>query len=176
MPTCPNDYDREDFSANADDDDADDDDGDDDENAEVDYSDNEMSDLCGAVYETSAHCHKNFKSFKKGQLSKRQWEEMQLSCSFIDSIIMGNYDKYGYVNLKANWAPWNNENPVWARDNNMYASSTQQNMNISNVSPLQFFFLIFSVLACAILGVWLKTLHTSLFKKEERVRHIARSA
>ena len=37
---------------------------------------------------------------------------------------------------------------------------------VSDVSPLQVFFLIFSILAYCILAAWSKTLHTSLTKKE----------
>ena len=123
-----------------------------------------MSELCEMVYETSAHCNKNFKSFRKGQLSARQWKEMQLSCSFIDSIEMGNYDEFGYVNLKENWNYRNPENqPEWVRDNK-YANEFDQVSR--DVSPLQVFFLIFSILACVILAAWSKSLHSSLTKKE----------
>ncbi len=129
------------------------------EQEEVDYSDNNMGQLCEKVYETSAHCHKNYRSFRKGQLSARQWEEMKLSCSFIDSIVMGNYDEMGYVNLNIN-----GDTPEWLRDN-MYASNMYNNV-VSDVSPLQVFLLVFALLACAILAVWSKTLHSSLTKRE----------
>ena len=37
---------------------------------------------------------------------------------------------------------------------------------VTNVSPLQIFFLVFSILACIILAVWSKSLHSSLTKRE----------
>lgn len=82
---------------------------------------------------------------------------MMLSCSFIDSIAMDNYDEFGYVNLK------NDGNGIWLRDNKY--GSDMSNI-VSDVSPLQVFFLIFTILACIILAIWSKTLHSSLTKKE----------
>ena len=123
-----------------------------------------MSDVCQQVYDTSAHCHRHYKSFSKKDLSKLQYQEQQLACGFIDSVVMGNYDEMGYVNLKSNWNYQNeNNDPEWVRDN-MSAASMMQSARV--VSPLQIFFLIFSILACGTLVVWSKTLHTSLTKKE----------
>lgn len=115
-----------------------------------------MGELCGRMYENSARCHQNYKSFRKGLLSAEQWNVMQLSCSYIDSIESGNYDEFGYSNN------WNYENqPEWVRDNKLAQSAGKA---VSRVSPLQVFFLLFSILACSILAVWSKTLHTSLVK------------
>ena len=132
---------------------------DDDEEQEVNYGDNDMGQLCSKVYETSAHCHRNYRSFRKGQLTERQWDEMKLSCSFIDSIVMGNYDEMGYVNLNSNGTT-----PEWLRDNK-YAQDMYNNV-VSDVSALQVFLLVFALLACAILAMWSKTLHSSLTKRE----------
>jgi len=121
-----------------------------------------MSNLCQQLYETSAHCHRRYSSFSKKNLSKLQYQEEQLNCDFIDSVVVGNYDEMGYVNLKSDWNYRNpNNDPEWVRDN-MNAAQFMQSAR--TVSPLQIFFLIFSILACGILTVWSKTLHTSLTK------------
>lgn len=86
---------------------------------------------------------------------------MQLSCAYIESIVMGNYDEMGYVNLQNNWD--GESTPQWVHDN-MYANEFSH--AVTDVSPLQVFFLLFTILACIILAVWSKTLHSSLTKKE----------
>lgn len=137
-----------------------DDDANDDQDAEADNG--EMSEICETVYESSARCDKNYRSFRQGRLGQEQWKEMQLSCAFIDSVVMGNYDEMGYVNLKNNWN-FQLDTPEWARDN-QYAQ--QYGHVVTDVSPLQVFFLVFTILACTILAVWSKTLHSSLIKNK----------
>jgi len=124
------------------------------------YNNGGMTGLCQQLYDDSAHCERNYKTFDKSHLTDEQWENMQLSCDYIESVVMGNYDEMGYVNLQWTWGLWGNNkqgNNIYASD---YASVT------TNVSPLQVFFLAFTILACGILAVWSKTLHTSLTKNE----------
>ena len=134
---------------------------DDDDNAETEYGDDEMSELCAMVYESSAHCHKNYADVSTSSLTKSQMKEMQLSCSFIDSVIMGNYDEMGYVNLKNNWNYDSETSPEWLRDVNQYRAA------VTDVSPLQIVFLVMSIIACVTLATWSKSLHTSLTRKDE---------
>jgi hypothetical protein len=56
----------------------------------VDYTDSEMGGLCETLYESSAHCNKKYATFNREDLSERDWKLMQLSCSYIDSIVLGN--------------------------------------------------------------------------------------
>ena len=123
----------------------------------------EMSGICTAVYESSAHCHKNFANFQRGSMTAVEWKQMQLSCDFIDSISSDTYDEMGYVNLKDTWDVTSEDNPEWLRDSK-YA---QDHIDvITNVSPLQALSLAFSILACVLLAVWAKTLQRSLAKKQ----------
>lgn len=135
------------------------------EQEDVDYSIDTISEVCKVMLESSARCHKHYDSFRKGSLSTEQWQEMQLSCDYIESIASNNYDEMGYVNLKSNWNSTNDdEKTEWARDNK-YVS--EYGGAVSDVSPLQVFFLVFAILACIILAVWSKTLHSSLVKKDQ---------
>ncbi|KAL9181258.1 hypothetical protein ACHAXT_010063 [Thalassiosira profunda] len=139
--------------------------GDDDANngdeEEADADEGEISELCQAVYESSARCDRHFRSFSRGDLSQEQWKEMQLSCAFIESIDIGNYDELGYVNLKHYWNFQGENAPEWARDNMQLQEAGQ---SVADVSPLQIFGLVFAILACIVLASWSKTLHTSLRK------------
>lgn len=128
-----------------------------------------MSELCQQVYDTSAHCHRHYRSFSKQNLSKIQNAESLLTCDFIDNVVMGNYDELGFVNLKSSWNYRNqNNDPEWVRDN---INAAQLMESARAVSPLQIFFLIFSILACSILAAWSKTLHSSLTKNEPWAPH-----
>ncbi|KAL3816101.1 hypothetical protein ACHAXA_004526 [Cyclostephanos tholiformis] len=127
----------------------------------ADTGDGEMGTLCTTLYESSAHCHKNFANFDRDNISERAWRQMQLSCSYIDSVILGNYDEMGYVNLQKNWI-YNSENaPQWLRTTEPLANS------VARVSPLQYVLLICSILAFVGLAAWSKSLHSSLVKREE---------
>ncbi len=127
---------------------------------EVDYTENEMSVLCEILYDSSARCHKKFATFSRDGLSKRDWKQMQLSCSYIDSVVLGNYDEMGYVNLQKNWIYTSESAPEWLRSTEPLAYS------VGRVSLLQYFFLICSILAFVGLAAWSKSLHSSLVKKE----------
>jgi len=125
-----------------------------------------MSELCQQLYKSSAHCERNYQTFNKKYLTDAQWKNVQLSCSYMDSIVMGNYDEMGYVNFKWRWGFWGNnnyKNKEGADGNTLNAATYAATSR--RVSALQVFFLVFTCLSCAILGVWAKTLHTSLRKK-----------
>lgn len=132
----------------------------------------DTTDLCAVVYDTSAHCDKNFELFSRGNLNDTEWKEMQLSCSFIDSIGSHNYNETGFVkfvNLQNKWWPFNmGHGSRWTENN--YAPQSMHEV-ASDTSLLQVFFLIFSILACIILAVWAKTLHASLLKKRPWSTH-----
>jgi len=148
-------YQDDDFSSeyNNDDDDGDDGNG------------GAMSVLCQQLYESSAHCERHYKTYNKKYHTYAQKQNEQLSCSYMDSIVMGNYDEMGYVNIKWKWGLWGN-NTYWEKrgdGNTLNASSYAATSR--RVSALQVLFLVFTCLSCAILGVWAKTLHSSLTKE-----------
>lgn len=119
-----------------------------------------MGELCATLYTSSAHCHTNYADFTRGTLSEREWKEMQLSCSYIDSVVLGNYDEMGYINLQKNWISTSESTPQWLRTTAPLVNS------VARVSLLQYFFLICSILAFIGLAAWSKSLHSSLVKKE----------
>lgn len=121
----------------------------------------EMGELCTTLYESSAHCHKKFANFERDNISERAWKQMQLSCNFIDSVILGNYDEMGYVNLQKSWVYDSENTPQWLRTTEPLANS------ITRVSPLQYALLICSILAFVGLAAWSKSLHSSILKGEE---------
>ena len=82
-----------------------------------------------------------------------------LTCDFIDSVVMGNYNEMGFVNLDK--YDIQKQGQGWA-GNNMRAQQVQQ--GLSEVTPFQIFGLIMSILAVVLLGVWSATLHKSLTK------------
>ena len=118
-----------------------------------------MGEVCQALYESSARCHQ-YAKFNANVLGQQDLQDMQLSCSYIESVKSGNYDEMGYVNLKANWNYNEALTPEWIRTNPFVEA-------VARVSPLQIFFLIFSVSAFIGLATYSKRLHTSLVKREE---------
>ncbi len=73
---------------------------------------------------------------------------------------MGKYDTSGNVIMDANRLY--NDNGAQGINGNLFVQEYGQ--GIVEVSPLQIFFLVLSILACVILAAWSSTLHKSLTK------------
>ena len=84
-----------------------------------------------------------------------------LTCDFIDSVVMGNFNEMGYVNLGDDYTI-EKDSEGWLSDN-MYAQ--QYGHYVSEVTPIQIFGLLMSVLAVVVLGAWSASLHKSLTKR-----------
>jgi len=81
-----------------------------------------------------------------------------LTCDFIDSIVMGNYNEMGEIDMGNTYAE---RQSGWFA-NNLYAQRYGE--SVSKVSPLQVFGLVASIAAVCTLAMWSMTLHKSLTK------------
>ena len=75
---------------------------------------------------------------------------MQLSCDFINSVVVGNYDEMGFVNLNENGSRHNSER--------------QGKSFVQEVTPVQVFGLCASLALCGVLAGWSYALNRSLQK------------
>jgi len=131
------------------------------------YDDSEINELCENVYEVSARCDKHYRSYSNRSRQSQYAEAVaqeDLTCDFIDSVVMGNYNEMGFVNLDENYQVegQGQRESSWMA-NNMYAE--EYGHYITEVTPMQVFGLLASMLAVGILAVWSMTLHKSLTKK-----------
>lgn len=112
--------------------------------------DDEVNDLCLNLYMASARCDKHFRSYSsQGRNSKiaNYYSRMDLSCDFIESVVMGNYDEMGFLVLE-------NSTEVASSSNFLTSAASTYNNFTQQVTPLQIFGLCASILACAIFSVW----------------------
>mmetsp|Transcript_11153 Transcript_11153/g.23711 ORF Transcript_11153/g.23711 Transcript_11153/m.23711 type:complete len:703 (+) Transcript_11153:199-2307(+) len=130
----------------------DDDDNDDDSNT----GNGEINELCENIYMVTARCDKHYRSYSS-KINRAQYAEAvaqeDLTCDFIDSIVMGNYNEMGEVDMVRN-----QRQNGWTANN----SYKQQKGHFAEVSPLQIFGLIASIAAVCIFAMWSMTLHKSL--------------
>ena len=75
------------------------------------------------------------------------YSRMDLSCDFIESVIVGNYDEMGFLVLE-------NSTEVASSGNFFTSAASSYNQFTRQVTPLQIFGLCASILACAIFGMW----------------------
>jgi len=132
---------------------------------------NEINELCESVYKVSARCDKHFRAYNSKSKQAKYAEaaaQEDLTCDFIDSIVMGNYNEMGEIDMGnrngesgADGEQVAGQQPAWMAKN-MYAQ--QYGQYITEVTPLQIFGLIASILAVCILGAWSMTLRSSLTK------------
>lgn len=114
--------------------------------------DDEVTDLCTNMYLASARCDKHYKSYsgtnKNAKLSN-YYSQQDLSCDFISSVVEGNYNEMGFVNLP-------NENSTLQTGNILTNSIYYEEYGhyIQEVSPLQIFGLCASIGACCLLALW----------------------
>lgn len=133
---------------------------------QINYGETEITDICESLYMASARCDKHFRSYnartqraKYADAYAEAVAQEDLSCDFIDSVIMGNYNEMGLLNLKDYQI---DDSPEWLQKN-IY--SQQYGHYITEVTPLQIFGLIASIAACAILAVYSTSLHRSVSKR-----------
>jgi hypothetical protein len=127
-----------------------------------DDEDTNINELCVALYETSARCDKHYRVYSSKTNSAKYADALEaedLTCDFIDSVILGNYDELGFVNLGTTYTV---EKTTGFMADNLMAQKVNQ--MASEVTPVQVFGLIASLMAVAILGVWAASLHNSLSK------------
>ena len=107
------------------------------------------------MYLASARCDKHYKSYssnnKKSKLTG-YYSNQDLSCEFISSVVDGNYNEMGFVNLELSNATDSGNiltNSIYYEEYGHY---------VQEVSPLQIFGLCASLGACAILALWAASL------------------
>ena len=126
-------------------------------------SNGEIADICDAVFMQSARCDKTLNNWWQRKMNAKYAESnalQDLSCEYIDNMRMGKYDAEGNVVMDANRLY--KEGEVKGCSGNIFIQEYGQ--GIQEVSPMQIFFLVLSISACAILGVWSTSLHKSLTK------------
>lgn len=117
--------------------------------------DDEVTELCETLYTMSARCDKHFRSFSTKSTQAKYAQALSqedITCDFIESVVVGNYDETGFVNVQATNTDEKtgylstklSENMMWQQ----YGSQVQE------VSGLQIFGLVAALAACAVLGTW----------------------
>ena len=128
----------------------------------VNYDSDEINEICESLYEVSAHCDKHFRAYSNKSKQSKYAEAVaqeDLTCDFIDSVVMGNYNEAGFVDLGDDYTI--EKQSGWMTDS-MYGQ--QYGHYITEVTPLQIFGLLASIMAVILLAVWSMTLHKSLTK------------
>ncbi|KAL7462349.1 hypothetical protein ACHAXS_002730 [Conticribra weissflogii] len=133
------------------------------------YDSDEINELCENLYLTSARCDKHYRSYSSKTKNEKYYDKalMDLSCDFIDSVVEGNFDEDGFVIIdEANGRNYLSNNNTGATSsflkNNLYYQ--EYGHYIEEVTPMQVFGLVASILAVVILGLWSAALHKSLTK------------
>ncbi len=132
--------------------------------ADQDVYDTEISEICTNLYLLSARCDKHYRNYKSKTSSKAYAQavlEENMSCDFIDSVVMGNYDESGFANINTMKDYTTEEN------SNMFSSNLmweQYGSNVQDVSGGQVWGLTLSILACVGLAGWAASLTKSLNK------------
>ena len=124
----------------------------------------EIAEICDAVLMQSARCDTTLNNWKQHKSNAAYAESVALqevSCAYIDSMRMGKYDAAGNVVMDANRL-YNGNGGQGGINGNLFVQEYGQ--GIAEVSPMQIFFLVLSISACAILALWSSTLHKSLTK------------
>jgi len=123
----------------------------------------EIAEICDAVFMESARCDKTLSNWWQHKRNANYAESvalMDVSCEYIDNMRMGKYDTEGNVIMDANRLY--NEDGAQGINGNLYVQEYGQ--GLAEVSPMQIFFLVLTISACAILAAWSSTLHKSLTK------------
>lgn len=108
------------------------------------------------MYLASARCDKHYKSYSSANKNAKMsnyYSNQDLSCEFIQSVVEGNYNELGFVNVNLNNSSDNSGNLL---TNSIYYE--EYGHYAQEVSPLQIFGLCASILACAILALWASSL------------------
>ena len=133
-----------------------------DEDDENEYNyDEDVNELCTNLYMVSARCDKHFRAYssmsKNAKYAQAVAQE-DLTCDFIESVAIGNYGADGFIKVSDDYGVEKSS----ILGNSMYAQ--EYGHYITEVTPLQIFGLVASILSLIILGAWSATLHKSLAK------------
>lgn len=121
--------------------------------------DDEVNELCETLYTMSARCDKHFRSFSTKSTQAKYAQALSqedITCDFIESVVIGNYDEMGFVNLQGTATDTAKSNIL---TNNMMWE--QYGGQVQEVSGLQVFGLVAALAACAVLGTWAGSLSRS---------------
>lgn len=124
----------------------------------------EITELCETLYMASARCDKHYRTYSsrisRAVFAAEAAAQEDLSCEFIETIVMGNYDEYGVINSD-NMRRYNpGEAKSGFLSDSMYWE--EHGAGVRQVSPLQIFGLIATLAACAVLAAWSFSLQKSL--------------
>lgn len=124
----------------------------------------EINELCESLYKVSARCDKNFRSYSSKTKQAKYAEAIvqeDLTCDFIDTIVMGNYDELGFINadLMKGYSP---EAKDGVLANSIYVE--QYGGAVHEVNGFQIFGLVASIAAFLSLAVYSMSLRGSLPK------------
>jgi hypothetical protein len=114
--------------------------------------DDEVNELCETLYTMSARCDKHFRSFSTKSTQAKYAQALSqedITCDFIASVVIGNYDEMGFVNMQGTATDTAKSNFL---TNNMMWE--QYGSQVQEVSGLQVFGLVAALAACAVLGTW----------------------
>ena len=123
--------------------------------------DDDINELCTNLYMVSARCDKHYRAYSSMSKNAKYAEAVaqeDLTCDFIDSVAVGNYGADGFIKVSNDYGVEKSS----ILGNSMYAQ--EYGHYITEVTPLQIFGLVASILSLIILGAWSATLHKSLSK------------
>jgi hypothetical protein len=123
---------------------------------------NDITELCEVMYEQSAKCNVNLPdALEASYMYGNQSSNQELACSFIENVVKGVYDQYGYVKLN---------------ESNSIAKIAKMFSNFSSDAPPsigQIFAVVALGAGCAILLVTIGFMQQSLRKWEDAKRRRA---
>lgn len=129
-----------------------------------DVYDTEISEICTNLYMLSARCDKHYRMYSSKTSSKAYAQavlEEDMSCDFIDSIVMGNYNESGFANID------NMKDYTTEENSNMFTNNVlyqQYGSQVQDVTAGQIWGLSAALVACAVLAGWAASLSRSLNK------------
>ena len=124
--------------------------------------DNDITELCEVLYESSAKCNVNLPdALASSYVSSNQYANEELACSFIENVVKGAYDQYGYVKLDESKSIMN-----IAKMFNNYSSDAPPSIG-------QIFGIVALGAGCAIMLVTIGFMQRSLRKWEDAKRRRA---
>lgn len=124
--------------------------------------DNDITELCEVLYESSAKCNVNLPdALASSYVSSNQYANEELACSFIENVVKGAYDQYGYVKLDESKSIVN-----IAKMFNNYSSDVPPSIS-------QIFAIVALGAGCAIMLVTIGFMQRSLRKWEDAKRRRA---
>ena len=125
--------------------------------------DNDITELCEMLYQQSAKCNVNLPdALEASYVSGNQYANEDLACSFIENVVKGAYDQYGYVKLDES----NMMDNIAGLFKNNYSSTAPPSIG-------QIFAIVALGAACAIMLITIGFMQRSLRKWEDAKRRRA---